>query len=248
MKELSLWAKEHVLSARIIIILSSFLLAALGIVTGLLLRDMQVSIPALALIFFSLTFITGILFYPRKKTNRRRIPYRRQKTCDTLLTGSVFLMILFLGNHPRQILNYSSPFVPASASHSSLPKDSSFKTYKTVAAFTASMKDKDGKLRKWKERKKMLKEQVRAIKHAKEPSDGGKVALIALSVLVALGLIYLVAALSCSISCGGSGALAVIVAIGGTALVVFLLVVVIRRILGKKKRETRNPKPETSSN
>jgi hypothetical protein len=245
MKKISHWAKDHVWPARIIIILSTLLLVALGIITGLLLYDIQFILPALVVVFSSLLYAAGFLFYPNRKNSTVRVSYRRQKTCDLLLAGSVFLMLAYLGNHPRQILDYSSPFTPASANSSSLPKDSSLKTYKPLDVFSASMKDKDGKMLKWKERKKMLKEQVRAIRHSKEPSDGAKVALIVLSVLVALGLLYLVAALSCSISCGGSGVLAAIVLVGGVGLVVFLLITVIRKILGKKKKE-KNPKPETS--
>jgi hypothetical protein len=207
MKKISHWAKDHVWPARIIIIVSTFLLIGLGLSTGLLLYDISFTIPVVLFVFSALLYITAILFYPSKKRNSGRISYLHQKTCDLLLAGSVFLMITYLGNHPKQILDQYAGFTAASANSSSLPKDSSLKTYKSLDVFSASMKDKDGKMLKWKERKKMLKEQVRAIRHSKEPSDGAKVALIVLSVLVALGLLYLVAALSCSISCGGSGVL-----------------------------------------
>ena len=90
---------------------------------------------------------------------------------------------------------------------------------------------------KWKERKKLLKEQVRAIKNSKDPSNGGKAVLIILSVLVALLLIGLIASLACRIACGGSDALAVIVVLGGTALVIWLLIRVIRNINRKKIKE-----------
>jgi hypothetical protein len=58
-----------------------------------------------------------------------------------------------------------------------------------------------------------------------------------LSVVVAIGLIYLVAALACSLSCNGSDAAALIVGIGGAALVAFLLIIAIRAITGKKKKK-----------
>lgn len=248
MKKLSRWAKDHKWPARITIILSSLLLVGLGITTGLLLKDIQLILPVLVLVFSGLFYAAGVFFYPDRRDKTVRVSYYRQKTCDLLLAGSVFLMLAYLGNHPRQILDYSSPFTPASANSSSLPKDSSIRTYKSLGVFAASMKDENGKWLKWKERKKLLKEQVRAIKQSKEPSNGGKVALILLSVLVALGLIALIAALSCEISCGGSGTLAVVVLVGGTALVVFLLVVLIRKILGKRKKEIKDPKEEIGGN
>jgi hypothetical protein len=57
-----------------------------------------------------------------------------------------------------------------------------------------------------------------------------------LSVAVALGLLYLIAALACNLSCAGSDIAAVIVGVGGAGLVIFLLIVVIRKILGRKGR------------
>lgn len=108
------------------------------------------------------------------------------------------------------------------------------------------MKDANGKQLSWKERKKLLKAQVRAIKKADDLSNGAKVALIFLSALVALGLLFLVAALACDLSCSGSGAAAVLVGLAGTALIALLLVVVIRAILGKKRKKPK-PGPETGT-
>ncbi len=245
MKKISLWAKSHKWPARIIIIVSFVLLNGLGIVTGLLLRDLQVILPSATLLFFVSLYAGGVLFYPRKKRTvdgqARSIYYRRQKTCDMLLVGSTFLLIVYLANQPRQLFNYPPLFASAMATTPSLPKDSSLRSFKPINAFAASMKDENGKLLKWKERKKMLKEQIRAIKNDKEPSPGGKTGLIILSVIVALGLIGLVGSLACTISCGGSEALAIVVLIGGTALVVALLVYVIRRIMGKSKKQIKNP-------
>ena len=163
--------------------------------------------------------------------------YVRQKTCDILLAGSTYLMIVYLDNHKEILFRYTLPFNRAMASNIILPKDSTVKTYKSIAAFSASMKDANGNYLKWKERKKLLKEQVRAIKNSKDPSNGGKAVLIILSVLVALLLIGLIASLACSIACGGSDALAVIVVLGGTALVIWLLIRVIRNINRKKIKE-----------
>ncbi|HRF20009.1 MAG TPA: hypothetical protein PK977_17655, partial [Chitinophagaceae bacterium] len=75
--------------------------------------------------------------------------------------------------------------IPANAisgNNTILPKDSSAKTYKSIREFSASIKDKEGKLLKWKERKKLLKEQVRSIKKADNLSKGDKAGLIVLAV------------------------------------------------------------------
>lgn len=252
MKKISVWAKDHKWSARFIIVASFIILNILGGVTGVLLSSLGISIPAAVMLFFACAYSAGFIAYPSRslKGTKLNVPafYIRQKSCDLLLIGSTFCMIVYLGNHPDRLFQYGSTLNAATASSTSLPKDSTVKTYKSIAAFSASMKDENGKPLKWKERKKLLKEQVRAIKNADEPSKGGKIALIILSVLAALLLIYIVAALACTLSCGGSDVLAVIVGVGGTALIAWLLIVVIRSITGKKKKKIKEPEKEPASN
>ncbi len=73
----------------------------------------------------------------------------------------------------------------------------------------------------------------------KDATKGERTALIVLSILIALGLLSLVAALSCNLSCSGSEGGAAVVAILGTGLIIFLLVKIIKRInRGKPKEET----------
>ncbi len=241
MRKISVWAKQHPWAARFIIIASFILLNVLGFTTGLLLHDAGIYLPLAAILFFACLYATGFIAYPLKNKNGKyRIKashYVRQKTCDILLAGSTYLMIVYFGNHKENLFRYSLPFNQAAASNTILPKDSTVKTYKSIANFSASMKDENGNFLKWKERKKLLKEQIRAIKNSNEPSGGGKTALIILSILVALLLIGLIASLACSISCGGSEVFAVIVGVGGTALVIWLLIRVIRSITRKKIKE-----------
>ena len=105
-----------------------------------------------------------------------------------------------------------------------------------IQEIVASSRNETGKSLKWKERKKLLKEQISAIKKDNDMSKGAKVALIILSVAIALGLLYAVAALACNISCGGSEAGAIVVMVGGAAVVTFLLIIAIKSITGKKKK------------
>jgi hypothetical protein len=243
MRKISIWAKHNPWFARIIIIASFIILNLLAFITGSLLHDSGIYLPFAALLFFACLYAWGFIAYPFKnKKEKFRMSascYVRQKTCDIFLAGSTYLMIVYSGNHKEILFRYSLPFNQALATNTItiLPKDSTVKTYKSISAFSASMKDEKGNYLKWKERKKLLKEQIRAIKHSNEPSNGGKTALIILSVLVAILLIGLIASLACSISCGGSDVLAVIVGIGGTALVIWLLIRVIRNINRKKSKE-----------
>ena len=252
MKKISIWAKDHKWSARFLIIASFIVLNALAILTGVLLSSIGISVPLTVMLLFAGAYCAAFIVYPSRSLRRKKLTaakfYVRQKSCDLILAGSTFFMIVYMANHPDRLFQYGPAINAAVASNSSLPGDSTVKTYKSIAAFTASMKDEKGNLLKWKERKKLLKEQVKAIKNADEPSKGGKIALIILSVLVAIGLISLIAALACSLSCGGSDVAAVIVGLGGTALVIWLLINMIRNINGKKKKKIKEPEKVPMSN
>ena len=75
-------------------------------------------------------------------------------------------------------------------------------------------------------------------KEYKDATNGERTALIILCILIAIGLLLLVAGLSCNLSCSGSEGAATVVLIFGTGLIIFLLVKVIKRInRGKPKEE-----------
>ena len=235
-KQLSFWAREHKWSARFIIVFSFIIMNALGIITGLLFNDLDITFSTWFIIISISVFSIAWFKYPNKNqaAGKSRF-YIFRKTLDSILIGSTFLMFVYFGN--RQVTPFSSSVLSASAVNSfSLPKDST-KTYKTIEEFKKSLNDENGKPLKLKERKKLLKQQVKAIKKDKELSDGGKVGLIILCVLLAIVLAYGVAALSCSLSCSGSEGAAVVVAILGLAGIVLLSFFVIHSIVRKSKKE-----------
>ena len=233
-KQLSFWARQHKWSSRFIIVLSFAIMNVLAIISGSLLNDLDVNISKWFLILSIVLFCIVWLRYPnRKKSGINTYAFR--KTCDSILIGATFFMFMYFGN--RQTTPFDSTTLFASSiSNFSLPKDST-RTYKTVEEFKKSLYDQSGKPLKWKERKKLLKQQIKMIKHDKAISDGGKVALIMLCVLVAIFLAYGVAALSCSLSCSGSEGAATIVAIFGFAGIILLTIFVIRAIVRKSKKE-----------
>lgn len=238
MKKISYWARNNKKNARFIIIASFILLSGLGIATGTLLNELGVIISANAMLALICVYLTGLVAYPtmaqKMKKRNPALHYIKQKTCDLFLAASSFCMVVYFSNQPL-FQHYTS--LNASVSNNvPLPKDSSLKAYKSISAFAGSLKDANGKSLGWKEKKKLLKEQVRGIKKAKDMSDGEKTGLIILSVIVALGLLYLVASLSCNLSCAGSEGAALLVGIGGTVLIIFLLIITIRAIDGKSKK------------
>jgi len=246
MRKISTWAKAHKWPARIILVLSLLLLNITGILTGYLLKELAVIVPGFVLLLTILLYVWAILSYPARSTRSRYAPgqyYTRQKTRDFILAGTAFILFVCISNNNKLV---SASFLSLQAATNAHPPDSQGRAYKPVWKFSASMKDENGKMLKWKERKKLLKEQIRGIKKSNELSKGQKVALTILAVLVALGLLYVVAALACNLSCSGSDAAAVIVGLGGGALVIVLLVVAIRAIYNKKRKELRKQEKEAA--
>lgn len=240
MKQISLWAKYHKTAARIIIVFSSLLLLIAGAITGSLLKDLDINLPKELLFAIALIYFIALIYYPAKSIKRKLTGHKfyvQQKRMDFILVSCFFLLMTSISNDGFKRFHLINVFQPAAASLPTTPADSITKKYKSIAAFSASLKDENGNSLKWKEKKKQLLQQVKAIKKSNELSDGAKIALIILSVIVAIGLLALVANLACSISCSGSGAGAILVAVGGTALVIFLLIVAIRAINGKKKKK-----------
>lgn len=247
MKKISFWARNHKKLSRLIIVCSFIILTVLGIITGSLLLDIGVSVSSTAMLIFIGGYFIGLIAYPTKSLKGKKLTadafYLRQKSCDWILATSSFCMIVYFSNQPAEIFNNTSPVNAAIPVTTAFPKDSALKTYKTIDAFAASLKDESGKSMKWKEKKKLLKEQVKAINKNNDLSNGAKAGLIILSVLLAIGLLYGVAALSCNISCGGSTGGATVVLIGGTAVTVFLLIIAIKAILGKKNKPKKMDNP-----
>lgn len=244
MKKISYWARDHKWSSRIIIVLSIAVLNVLAVVIGKLLNDLNVVIPVFIFSLPVALYLSAFIYYPKKSVRAAKVSaawfYTRQKTCDVILAASALVMVIVISNNYYSGTNVFSVLHATALTNSTSPKDSSVKTYKSIAAFSASLKNENGKILKWKERKKLLNEQVKGIKSANEMSEGGKIALIFLSVIVALALLYLVASLACELSCAGSEGAALLVALGGTALVIFLLVITIRGINGKKKKKQKD--------
>ncbi|HEV8285445.1 MAG TPA: hypothetical protein VGQ09_14105 [Chitinophagaceae bacterium] len=239
MRRISLWAKNHKWLARATIIGTFILLNCLGIVTGILFDELKISIPYFAFVVTVCFYFLAFILYPQKKQRKNmgsNAFYVKQKSCDLILSTSTFFIAICIGNRP-DLLFFKEPAVNATViSSTSLSSDSTAKNYKSISSFSSSMKDENGKSVKWKERKKLLRHQIKGIKRSNDLSDGEKVILIILSVLAAIGLLYLVAAAACSLACAGSDGAALLVAIGGTGFVIFLLVITIRAIMGKKKR------------
>ena len=187
--------------------------------------------------FVFLLFFPAWCFYPirsqKNKCGRSKF-YVRRKMADGALLVATFLSILMLAN--RGPLNLSASASRASVSIHPHADTIQVKPYKSLKEFKASLYDKEGKLLKKSERKKLLKAQIKGLKQA-DMSEGDRAAMIILSVVLA-GLALLgILALSCNLSCSGYEVASTIVGIGGLVLIGFLLYAAIKGINRKYNRE-----------
>jgi len=83
--------------------------------------------------------------------------------------------------------------------------------------------------------KHQLKVYVKA-KLTKDDEAAKKAVLIILSIIGAVGLVFLLAALACSISCNGSTGIAVLVGILGLVAIIYLLTFAINKIQQHHKK------------
>lgn len=185
-------------------------------------------------------------WYPEKRKTkggtRQTVSYARRKLFDLSLGAVTFLMIIYAGNHWEKL------FIKNESAQASkvirISKDSSIFNHFLIKNFITSIKEKDVANLSQKEKIRIIKKQLKEVKQDKQTSKSDKTLLIILSVLVAIGLLIGLAALSCSISCGGAEALALVVALVGTALIIFLLIRVMKRISNPRPKEIEEKVPE----
>ena len=229
MRIISVWARGHIMLTRLLIVFLYIIINLLGLFLGDLLFSSNIVLTSLFIFLTIGLLFAGMLIYPSKeKKNSYKNFYGLQKTGDLLLATATFLFIVFGGNSLNKKSFTTFPSVYATSF--SIPSSQLVNTSASIQP-NEFAKATAGKPFSKKELKKKLKSKWKEFrKHYKESTKGEKTALIILSILIAAGLLSLLAALSCEISCSGSEGLAIAVGILGTGLIIFLLVRVIQRI------------------
>jgi uncharacterized membrane protein YeaQ/YmgE (transglycosylase-associated protein family) len=236
MKRISFWAGTHVTIARLLIVIIRILLAVLAFYTGMKLNKMQIILPANAIYPATLLILLlTILAYPtRRKTSfSKKWTYVKQKTCDFILPLGSFLFITTMVNNADLVSSYSPAY------GSEIIKNP------TAQEILASGKTKESLTRIEKKiLKKEFYKQLKIYAAAKITGDkakSGEAWKIILAIIGAVGLLFLLASLACSLSCNGSDAAAVIVGILGLVGIIWAFVSLTKRIhRGPKK--PREPK------
>ncbi len=246
MKQLSLWAKKNPRKARLIIIVSHILILLLAWFTGSEISGLSDRLPVYLKIIFVLVFIIAAFTYPIRKSTPR-YSYAKQKTCDFLLALSTFGMVMGIAASGDISFGSLSPLYASTPSAINNNKKDP-----TAEQILASLKYRD-KSSLTRAEKRILKAEFRKqlkiwtlAKVTGNKEEGDKAGLLILAIVAAVGLFFLVASLSCSLSCNGSDAAAIVVLLLGTAAIVLGLLAVIRSINKKKrqKTETKTVAPE----
>lgn len=230
MRQISTWASRHVIYARMLIVILKTSLYFIAAYTGLYLVSSGITIPAEPFYLIAVfTFLIALAIYPArtKKYLRSKYHYARQKTGDFLLPLCAFLVIACAVNNAGSSSYFTGSFA------SSIVSDP------TAAQILASGKTK-AQLTK-KEKRILRHEFTKQLKHfavAKMRNDQQKANdswKIVLAVIALLGLVYLLAALSCSLSCNGSDAAAILVGVLGLAGLIWAFVAFVNHIRRPKK-------------
>jgi hypothetical protein len=237
MKKLSLWAKKNQRKARLIIIVSHLLIILLAWFTGREISGLSDNLPGYLKIIFALVFIIALFTYPVKKS-MPGYSYAKQKSCDFLLALSTFGMVTGITASGEISFGSLSPLYATSPSTINNNKKDP-----TAEQILASLKHRD-KSTLTRAEKRILKAEFKnqlkiwtIAKISGNKEEGDKAGLLILAIIGAVGLFFLVAALSCSLACNGSDAAAIVVLLLGTAAIVLGLLAIIRSI-NRKKRKT----------
>ncbi|HLO37824.1 MAG TPA: hypothetical protein VK173_05020 [Lacibacter sp.] len=221
MKQLSYWAKVNPQRARFLIVLIYILINIIGLIAGSLLWASGIQLEESFMFVLAVTVVSLYIIYPKKAA------YYKRKIFHGLMAVCTFLIITVFGNQL----------------HNPNPQLFFVNTTQAVTHITNSEQLDIHEPTNIKKEKRLQKKEAgslwKKLAAKNDRSKAAKILLIVLTVIVALGLLYVLAALSCTIACSGAEALAVLVALVGTFGIVFGAIRIIQHILGKERKKKR---------
>ena len=233
MKKLSRWAKAHPRQARLILVLTHVCIAFGGLTCGFLAYFADIALPAWLPILLANSFFIAYFFYPKKGATQGwfQYSYVRQKFLDFMLSTSYALLIT-AGLNVWLFSNIDGTSKQVAAS----PR------LTAQHLKPAGLDEKIAKKHKITDLKASFQELKTAIKTYKaeqkaagnSAAGGGKGWLIALTILGALVLGYVVTALACGVACSGSEGLAWGILALGWGGIIWLSIILIKKIARKQ--------------
>ncbi len=248
MRKLSMWAKNNPWKSRGMIVISHLLLICLACFLGIRLIEAEIDLPASVLYVSILTWIGFAIIYPSRsmKSVLKEKFYARQKTADFFIALSSFCVICYAANREAPV-----PYSQSSAHASVVVMGNKISKDPTAEEILNSLKYRDKSTLTKKEKRILKKEfgrQVKIYVKAKlmgDNDEAGNAGLIILTIVAAIGLLFLVASAACSLSCNGMDGAALAVGIFGTAGIVIATIAIIRRI---KRGPKKKKEPEMEEN
>jgi len=243
MRNISCWARQNKVKARLTLIILKLLLACMAYFIGSNLSELNIILPELTGITAVFLFVLIAVIYPARHKSRlsKKLFYIKQKSCDYILAASSFLMMIFFTNNRLYTLTDPAPSFAIMPAVVNIDPPTAEEILKSLEHRDKKSLTRQEKRILKQEFKKQLKVYVKS-KITGKKDEAAKALLIVLTIIGALGALYLVAALSCSLSCNGSDAAALAVAILGLVGVIWGTVAIIRRISrGPKKKIAESP-------
>ena len=238
MRKISLWAKYHRFEAVVSIVAIKIALAVIAFYIGSALLKMNFHIPVAVCIIALIVLVVAAWIYPSRRLTHfsKKQFYLRQKSCDFIIGACSFAMI-------GSLVNNNLP-MPGAVSFASNVITITTPTAEEILA-SLQYRDKSSLTRQEKRiLKEEFKKQIKIYAVAKvtgNKDNASKAVFIILTIIAAIGLLTLLAALACSLSCNGSDAAAVIVGILGAAAIIWGTIVLVNRISRGPKKKTENP-------
>lgn len=243
MRSLSIWAKHHRGYAICILIAAKILLVFTAVKLGRILASLDVRISPSVFYLSIFMFLAAALAYPGiiSGTRDRKQNYGRRKACDLMLALCTFAICTTLVNTDLRVLE------PQRSSATNIVKPTAEEILASLAHRDKSTLTKKEKRILKNEFKKQLKVYAKA-KITGKKKEAEKSLLVILTIIAAVGLIFLVGALACGLACNGAEGAATVILILGVAGVVLGTIFVIRAIYKKdRRRKEFSPKPDTST-
>ena len=227
MKNISRWAKAHPTASRILIALSHVFIVINSLIIGSMVFALNVGELKWCVVIFANLFFILYVTYPKKgvKVFLQEYSYKRQKLYDFSL---VVLYSFVIASGVNNIFTFSS--------------QDTYSTAKSTFTFISYRREPPKEIfpEQSVDTKKSLRETIKykvkvLANYLREPGgnpkgDGAKVLLFFLSFLLVLLLGYGVALLACNIACSGAEGLAWVVLILGWGGLVWLEIILLRRI------------------
>lgn len=269
MKKITLWAFQHPVVARTLMVILQIILIILMIELAGLLFEYGIQIPFW--LFWLTSFLLAVdflIFYSGKRKWKRMIngKYLIRKANEAFVGAGFAMLVLIFFNRNLAAAGVNAPawasaFVQETGMTPGNPRLASIRLASiplqpintNVAATTATTDVSSttpsatgiSKKELRKQLRSQLKELRKELRQSDEKDKGWKIFLV---IFVGVILVAGLAVLSCTIACNGAEAAAILLFLGGTTLIVFAITRWVQKIKGtgrfKKINPPAEPKPD----